>query len=64
MTQKREKDVVGIVTFDPITFFSPITLLFMLQWHIGVYEEKFDVNRKWLKQRKIFEISLSQSRVL
>ena len=27
-------------------FFSPITLLFIRQWHIGVYEEMFDVNRK------------------
>ena len=39
--KRREKDVVGIVTFDP-----PITLLLLLQWHTGVCEEMFDVNGK------------------
>ena len=37
----KKDDVVGIVTFDP-----PITLLLLLQWHTGVCEETFDVNRK------------------
>ena len=27
-------------------FFSPITLLFIRQCHIGVYEEMFDVKKK------------------
>ena len=39
--KRHEKDVVGIVTFDP-----PITLLLLLQWHTGVCEETFDVNSK------------------
>ena len=29
-----------------VFFFPAITLLFIWQWHIGVYEEMFDVNRK------------------
>jgi len=64
MTQNAWKRCCWHCYIWPDYFFSPIILLFMLQWHIGVYEEKFDVNKKWLKQRKIFEISLSQSRVL
>ena len=39
-------------------YFPPITSLLILQWHNGVCEEKFDV-----KHRKIFEISLSESRI-
>ena len=54
----REKDVVGIVTFDLTGYFPPITLLLILQWHTGVCEETFDV-----KRRTIFEISLSESRI-
>ena len=40
----REKDVVGIVTFELIGYFLPITLL--LQWHVRVYKETFSVNIK------------------
>ena len=29
-----------------LTYFPPITLLLILQWHTGVCEEMFDVNSK------------------
>ena len=41
----REKDVVGIVTFDLIGLL-PTDHIIILQWHTGVYEELFDVNIK------------------
>ena len=43
----REKDVVLIVTFDLIGLLSTShKLLVILQWHTGVCEETFTVNRK------------------
>ena len=59
----REKDVVGIVTFDLIGLLPTniITLLLILQRHIGVCEETFNVNSNY--QIQIFEISLSESRI-
>ena len=42
----REKDVVGIVKLTYLVCSPQITLLLILQWHTGVFEETFDVNRK------------------
>ena len=43
----REKDVVLIVTFDLIGLLpTNHKLLLILQWHTGVCEETFTVNRK------------------
>ena len=39
----REKDVVGIATFDVISLLPPITLLLISKRHTGVCEETFDV---------------------
>ena len=41
---RGEKDVAGIVTFDLIGYFPPITLLFILQWHTEVYEKTLDIS--------------------
>ena len=38
-----KKDVVGIVTFDPIGLL-PTNDIIILQWHTGVYKETFNAN--------------------
>ena len=45
----REKDVVGIVTFDLIGLLptNHINLLLILQWHIEVCEETFNDNSNY-----------------
>ena len=59
----RQNDVVGIVTFDLIIFFPPITLLFI--WHDNGISECMRkcsmLTGQLLKQCKIFEISLLES---
>ena len=54
----RENDVVGIETFDPVT------LLLILQRHTGVrfVRKRSMLTVKQLKQRKVFEVTLSESR--
>ena len=44
--KKREKDVVGTVTFDVTGFLPTIILLLILQWPTGDCEETFDVTSK------------------
>ena len=44
MKETCKKDVIGIVIFDLIGYFPPITLFITLQWHTIVNEETFDVN--------------------
>ena len=62
----HKKNVVGIVTFDRLTwfvYFPPTALLLMLQWHTGVYEETFYANSKIDQTTQNFKISLSVSPV-
>ena len=47
----REKDVVGIVTFDLIVLL-PTNHIIILQRHTGFYEETLDVNST--KQLKFY----------
>ena len=59
-----EKDVVEIVTFDLISLLpTNHTLLLILQWHTGVSEETFVVNRKIAQQRN-FEIFFFRKSIL
>ena len=46
--KNARKDVVGIATFDLIGLLctNTLTVLLILQWHIGVCKETFDVNSK------------------
>ena len=44
--KKREKDLVGTVTFDLTGFLPTIILLLILQWPPGDCEETFDVTSK------------------
>ena len=60
----REKDVVGIVTFDLIGLL-PTNHVIILQWYVGIYEETFDANMKIAQttQNTIVEILLLERRV-
>ena len=43
-TKRAKKMLLALLHLTRL-FFPQITLPFILQWHIGVYEEKFDVNK-------------------
>ena len=63
--KKREKDVVGIITFDLIGLLPTnhiIAYITMAYWRLWGNSHSTSIVKQ-LKQHKIFEISLSESRI-